>query len=102
MQQNIYYNPTDELDEDLNIDLKKIFMILWNRKELIAKVFSGVLVFFILLTFILPKKYKVEADLYINKANNTNLMEINPYAIEELGAAGKFWYKLMNLIFVSK
>lgn len=88
MQQNIYYNPTDELDEELNIDFKKLFMILWSRKSLIIKVFLCVLIFFILLTFIMPKKYKVDADLYINKSNNTNLMEINPYAIEELGAMG--------------
>ena len=88
MQQNIYYNPTDEFDEDLNIDFKKLFMILWSRKALIIKVFLCVLTFFILLTFITPKKYRVDADLYINKSNNTNLVEINPYAIEEIGAGG--------------
>lgn len=96
MQQNIYYNPTDELDEELNIDFKKIFMIFWSRKRIIMKVFCGVLAFFILLTFILPKKYKVDADLYINKSNNTNLMEINPYAIEELGSIGGGMAALMN------
>ena len=44
--------------------------------------------FFIILAFISPRKYTVDADLYINKANGTNMMEINPYAIEELGAGG--------------
>lgn len=88
MQQNMYYMQPDELDEDLNIDFKKIFMIFWSRKTLILKVFCSVLAFFILLTFIMPKKYKVNADLYINKSNNTNLVDINPYAIEELGAGG--------------
>ena len=88
MQQNMYYMQPDELDEELNIDFKKIFMIFWSRKTLILKVFCSVLVFFILLTFIMPKKYKVNADLYINKSNNTNLVDINPYAIEELGAGG--------------
>ncbi len=84
-QQTIYYNPTDELDEELTIDLKKIFFILWNRRFLIAKVFTGVLIFFILLTFILPKKYTVDADLYINKSNSSNMAEINPYFISEVG-----------------
>lgn len=87
MQQN-NYNSLNEFDEDLNIDFKKLFMIFWNRRDIIIKVFAGVLIFFILLTFILPKKYKVSADLYISKSNNTNLVELNPYAIEELGALG--------------
>ena len=55
---------------------------------MISKVFLLILLCFITLTFISPKKYKVDSDLYINKANNTNMMEINPYAIEELGGAG--------------
>ncbi len=83
-----YYIPQDELDEELTIDLKKIFFAIWSRKFLISKVFLLILLCFITLTFISPKKYKVDSDLYINKANNTNMMEINPYAIEELGGAG--------------
>ena len=87
MQQTVYI-PQDELDDELTIDLKKIFFALWSRKFLIAKTFVAVLVLFIVLTFIMPKKYSVESDLYVNKANNSNMMEINPYAIEELGGAG--------------
>ena len=82
------YNYNQELDEELTIDLKKIFFALWSRKGLIAKTFITILIFFIILTFISPKKYKVDADLYINKSNGTNMVEINPYAIEELGAGG--------------
>ena len=82
------YNYNQELDEELTIDLKKIFFALWNRKFLISKVFLLILLCFIILTFISPKKYKVDSDLYINKANSSNMMEINPYAIEELGAGG--------------
>lgn len=82
-QQMIYYNPQDELDEELTIDFKKIFFTIWNKRILIVKVFCSVLAFFILLTFILPKKYKVEADLYINKSNNTNMSEFNPFIIDE-------------------
>lgn len=85
MQQQLnYIIPQDELDEELTINLKKIFFSIYSKKNLIIKVFISVFLFFIMLTFILPKKYKVESDLYINKANNTNMMEINPYAIEEL------------------
>lgn len=88
-QQNLnYYCPADELDEELTIDLKKIALTLWSRKALIVKVFASVLAIFILMTFIGTKKYTVDADLYINKSNNTNLVDINPYAISELGAAG--------------
>jgi len=85
-KQIIYYSPQDELDEELTIDLKKIIFALWNRKFLIAKVFIGVLIFFILTTFIFPKKYKVDSDLYINKSNSSNMAEINPYFISEIGS----------------
>lgn len=89
MQQQLnYYPPQDELDEELTIDLKKIFFALWSRKKLIAGVFTSVLVFFIALTFISAKKYTVDADLYINKSNNSNMAELNPYVISELGAGG--------------
>ena len=83
-----YYIPQDELDEELTIDMKKILFALWSRRSLIVKTFTLILVIFVALTFIMPKKYKVESDLYVNKANNSNMMEINPYAIEELGGAG--------------
>ena len=83
-----YYCPADELDEELTIDLKKIALAIWSRKELIIKVFVSVLAFFILLTFIMPKKWVVDADLYINKSNNSNFIDLNPFAIAELGATG--------------
>lgn len=84
--ENYVYN--QELGEELTIDLKKIFFALWSRKVLIVKVFIPILVFFVILTFVSPKKYKVEADLYINKAQNSNMMDINPFVLEELGAGG--------------
>ena len=84
-QQDIYYNPMDELDEELNINVEKIWKTIWRRRVLLIKVFCSVLAFFILLTFIMPKKYKVTADLYINKSNNSNMMEVNPYFLDEAG-----------------
>ena len=80
------YQNNSQLNEDFNIDLKKILLAIWSRKILIIKIFVSTLIFFILLTFILPKKWKVESDLYINKTNNSNMMELNPYAIDELGS----------------
>ena len=83
-QENVvFYNPIDELDEDLNINFEKLWKTIWNRKTLLIKVFCSVLAFFILLTFIMPKKYKVTADLYINKSNSSNMTEINPYVLDE-------------------
>ena len=79
-------NYTNELDEELSIDLKKIFF----------KTFLSVLVFFIVLTFILPRKYVVNSDLYVNKSNNSNMMEINPYVISELGTGGGGMAALMT------
>ena len=87
MQQNTYI-PQNELDEELTINFKKIFCTLWYRKNIISKVFIYTILFFIILSFVLPKKYTVDSDLYINKANNSNLMEINPFAIEELSGGG--------------
>ncbi len=78
-----YYNPMDELDEDLNINFEKLWKTIWSRRKLLIKVFCSVLAFFILLTFVMPKKYKVTADLYINKSNNSNMLEVNPYVLDE-------------------
>ena len=85
MQQVVYNNSQENSDDELNINLKKLFIIIWNRKNIIIKVFILILMFFVMLTFILPKTYKVETDLYINNSNNTNITEINPYIINETG-----------------
>ena len=90
-QQNLNcYSPTNELDEELTINFKKIFFTIWNRKFLIVGVFIAVLVFFISLTFISAKKYTVDADLYINRSNNSNMAEINPFVIEDLNGGLSF------------
>ena len=83
-QNIIYYNPAEESEsEDLNINVVKIWNIIWSRKGLIIKVFCSVLIFFIVLTFILPKKYKITTEIYINKTNSSNMMEFNPYMFED-------------------
>ena len=75
-------------NEEITINLKNIFLALWSRRFFIIKIFSIVLAFFIALTFVLPQKWKVDADLYINKTNNSNFMEVNPYALEDVGKIG--------------
>lgn len=88
-QQNLnYYCPQDEFDEEISIDLKKILFALWNRKIRVVFITILVVAVFVALTFIIPKKYVVDADLYINKSNNSNMAEVNPYVISDLGAGG--------------
>lgn len=84
MEEQVNQNSID-LGDDFNIDIKKIFKALWNRKKLMTKVFIITLLFFISITFVMEKMWVVSADLYVNKSNSTNYAEINPYAIEELG-----------------
>lgn len=79
----VFYNQAEELDADFDINFEKIWKAIWYRRGMLVTVFCSVLVFFILLTFIMPKKYKVTADLYINKANSSNMVEVNPYFLEE-------------------
>ena len=79
----VLLNSANEPDEELNINVLKIWNILWSRKLLIIKVFCSVLLFFVLLTFIMPKKYIVTADLYINKSNNSNMMDVNPFVLDD-------------------
>ena len=81
MEEQIYRSNQGEI----TINLKNIFLALWSRKVFITKVFTIVLALFIAMTFILEKKWTVNADLYINKANSTNYLEINPYALDEMG-----------------
>ena len=70
-------------ENEITINLKSIFLALWNRKWLLIKVFIVVFLYFIASTYFLTKKWTVDADLYINKANSSNYLDINPYAIEE-------------------
>lgn len=85
MQQYYEGNYLSEAEEELSIDLKKIFFILWSRKSLIIKVFLLIFILFVCNAFIAKKVYTVDADLYINKSNNSNMAEVNPYFISEAG-----------------
>ena len=83
MEQNIYCNQ-DEFDENLSINLKKIFFTLWSRKWLMLLVGFTIFLVLVFSTFTSTKIYTVNADLYINKTNNSNMTEVNPYVIDEM------------------
>ena len=78
----------NEFDEDISFNFKKILFTFWNRRYIIIFTFLSVFTLFVLSTFFLPKKYLVDANLYINKTNNSNLIDINPYVLDE--ASGGF------------
>ncbi len=80
--------PQDEFDEELTIDFKKILFSLWSRRYLIVGVFVLVFALAVCSTFIMAKKYTVDADLYISKSNNSNLMEFNPYVLSDFDGKG--------------
>ena len=82
----VFYNPMNEADDDININFKKPLKAIRSRRWLLRTVFCSVLIFFILLTFILPKKYTVNANLYINKLNSSNMKEFNPYMFDDSGS----------------
>jgi len=79
----------NECEEDeIVIDFNKIYKILWQRKFLVMKIFTTCLVVVLGITLMLPKKYETNADIYINKSNDTNLAELNPYILSTLSGAG--------------
>lgn len=80
---------SNEFDDEIIIDFSKIGKTLWQRKILIAKVFFVVMVIFAGVTLITPKKYVTESNIYINKANTTNLADINPFILSSsMGGEG--------------
>lgn len=78
----------EQENDEIVIDFKKIFQIINYRKQLILKTFILSIIIFSFLALILPKKYKVEADIYVNKTNTTNLSDINPFVLSSLGVNG--------------
>ena len=41
-QENVVlYNPMDELDEDLNINIEKLWKTIWSRRVLLIKIFCS-------------------------------------------------------------
>lgn len=83
---------------DITINFKNLFLAISTRKFLMLKIFTCVLLFFIAITFVIPKRWKVEADLYINKSNGTNFLEANPYALEDIDGLGSMLSKSVPLV----
>ncbi|MDD3012598.1 MAG: Wzz/FepE/Etk N-terminal domain-containing protein [Candidatus Gastranaerophilales bacterium] len=75
--------------DDLLLNLSKIFRIVLYRYKLILFFVFLAIVMVIALFNILPKKYEVQAELLINKANSTNLADINPFVMADFGSAGQ-------------
>ena len=86
-EEYLFYDEHETSQEEFQINFRSFFYMLYRRKGIIIKTFLSVILFFILLTFISPKKYKVEADLYISKNNGTNLAEMNPFFLDESSAS---------------
>lgn len=76
------------VQNEITINLKSIFLAFWHRRVLLIKVFALVLIYFIASTYWTAKTWTVDADLYINKTNSSNMAEINPYFISEVGSGG--------------
>ncbi|MFA6988649.1 MAG: Wzz/FepE/Etk N-terminal domain-containing protein [Candidatus Gastranaerophilaceae bacterium] len=77
----------EDNEEEITINLKKIFKILQYRILNIIGVFLICVCFFVIAYFITPKQYISNADLYINKGNTTNLADINPFMVADLGSS---------------
>lgn len=75
-------------NDEITINLKKIYKILEYRKKILLGCVASFIILFLLITFILPKKYESEAKLLINKAESTNLADINPFIVSQIGSAG--------------
>lgn len=84
MQDNQFINDYDEI----SIDFNKLIKIIFHRSPLIISCFILVLIFTFILTQFQPKKYVSDAQVYINKGEDTNLADINPFSISEIASSG--------------
>ena len=84
----VQYTNSDykEIDDEISINIRNVFLSLFNNKKFALAVFLVTFLIFVVFAFVLPKKYLISADLYIKKSNNSNLLEINPYVIDQLGS----------------
>lgn len=74
-----------ENNEEIVIDFGKIYRILSSRILWILGFIVISLIFSYVYTGFMPKKYSTDAKIFINKAEDTNLIEINPFAISDSG-----------------
>lgn len=80
MEKKIEDNP------EIEIDFKKILLIIWQRKISIIVCFIVFVLGAAVLTQFMDKKYLSEAKILINKTNSTNLADINPFIISDLSS----------------
>lgn len=72
-------------NNDLDINLKKIINIIWYRRNIIIGCYLIIILIAVLYSFLGPKKYTVNAEIFINKSASTNLAEVNPFQLTTSG-----------------
>jgi len=73
-------------NEEITVDLRKIWNIVKYRKKVIFSCFLIMIFLACILTLILPKKYIAEGKILIDKSSSTNIAEINPFIISDVGS----------------
>lgn len=83
------------MEENINneelavLDFNKIWRIIWYRKYWSLACYVIIIVSTILFTLQMPKKYTSEATILLNKAQSTNLADINPYVLAQISSSQK-------------
>jgi len=74
-------------NDEITIDFRKISNIVKYRKKAIIVCFLTMIFLAVILSFILPKKYISEGKILIDKSSSTNMADINPFIISDLGSS---------------
>src|SRR3989339_801450 len=83
------------MEENINneelavLDFNKILRIIWYRKYWSLACYAIIIISTILFTLQMPKKYTSEATILLNKAQSTNLADINPYVLAQISSSQK-------------
>jgi hypothetical protein len=75
------------MSDEIIIDFSKIIRIINYRKHYIILPIILLTVISIIITMFLPKKYESEVKILINKANSTNMTDVNPFLTYEGGGS---------------
>ncbi len=83
-------------NDEITIDFRKISNIVKYRKKAIIVCFLAMIFLAVVLSFILPKKYISEGKILIDKASSTNMADVNPFIISDLGSSAGGVASLMS------
>ncbi|OGI27875.1 MAG: hypothetical protein A2287_09730 [Candidatus Melainabacteria bacterium RIFOXYA12_FULL_32_12] len=87
-------------NEEITINFKKLWNIIWSRKIIIAVCFITFITIAVIKFNLTSKMYITEANLLINKASSTNLSDINPFVVSDTGGmsgVGNFFGSSSNV-----